>query len=110
NQSILASQSPNLVGFSCPLADQCFANTMGRLHILLCPALDGNVTHRRSAHGFTDSFGVGAVVFVAFDVRFDELGGQQLDTIATSFEFTTPVMGRATGFHSNLRTGWNPFA
>src|SRR5699024_10378261 len=37
NQSILASQSPNLVGFSCPLADQCFANTMGRLHILLCP-------------------------------------------------------------------------
>jgi hypothetical protein len=50
---------------------------MQRQNALLLGCLDRNETHVRPGHGFADGFGVRRIVFVGFNVGFDELWGHQ---------------------------------
>jgi hypothetical protein len=72
------------------------------LDILLFHGLDRYEPHVGSAHRFTDGLGVVGVVLVALYLRFDELGGDQLDGIPSRLKLACPVMGAAAGFHPDL--------
>jgi hypothetical protein len=82
---------------------------MRRLDILLFDRLDCDEAHAGTAHRFADRLGIVRVVLVAFDKRFNELGGDQLDSKSSSFELTRPMMGPSATLHADLTTRFDLF-
>src|SRR6185312_2096081 len=56
----------------------------------------------RTPRRFADGFGVVTVVLAAFDIGFDVMGRDETRLVAERVEFTSPVVGTATGFQSDL--------
>lgn len=60
---------------------------------------------RASSHGLANGFGIGRIVLVGFDVRFDELRCHQLDCIPQHLKFVSSEVGAAAGLHANQTGG-----
>ncbi|MNF99495.1 hypothetical protein D3C84_823930 [compost metagenome] len=61
--------------------------------------------HVRAAHRLANGFGIGRIVLVGFDVRFDELRCHQLDGMPQRLKFVSPEVGAAAGLHANQTGG-----
>ena len=60
------------------------------------------ITHVRTAHGFAYSLRVHPVIFVAFDIRFNELGRNQPDATTSLLELPSPIVRRSASFLANF--------
>jgi len=69
-------------------------------HRLLFRALNRNKAHVRSAHRFTDRFGVVAVVLLALAIRHDELGRHDAGVVTHRCERARQLVGARARFHS----------
>jgi len=55
--------------------------------------LDSNKPHPGATHRLTNRFGIHTVILVTFNVRFDELSGDELYVIPPLLQFTSPMVG-----------------
>lgn len=76
---------------------------MQRHHGLLLTIIDGDKSTIGTGDCIKDDFCVIGVVFVAFDVEFDELRSHKLDGVAQAMQLTCPVVGAGASFHSDQR-------
>jgi len=62
-------------------------------------ALDRYKAHAGPFHGFTDRFGVIAIILPAFAIGRDKAGHHDADPVAERDKLPAPMMGAGTGFH-----------
>ena len=103
DDTVLANETPDLIRFGGALTDQLFADPVRRLSILLRHALHSDKAHSGPTHRLADRFGINAVVLVALDGRFDELGRSQLDAKPTLLQLAPPMVRRCTRLQAHLR-------
>jgi len=66
---------------------------------LLLNRFRGHEAHLRTAHGFTDSFGIIGIVLVGFHVGLYKLRSDQPHGVTKPADHTTPIVRAAAGFH-----------
>ena len=97
----LGEQAPYLIGLCSAGFDKALSCPVHGEDGLLFDILDGDKAHIGPGNGFTDGFGIGHVVFVGFDVGFDELRRHEFDGVAVVLKLSCPVVRTAAGFHAD---------
>ena len=101
----LAQQAPQSVDGADAVGQPARAQTVQRGDDLLSDGLDGDGSDLLVAEGLEQGVDVGAVRLVPHHVGSDVLGREQDDHVAEFLDPPSPVMGRATGFHHDGRSG-----
>ncbi|OHV63489.1 hypothetical protein LCM4577_32325 [Mesorhizobium sp. LCM 4577] len=91
----------NCIGQHSSLPDQKNSAAMQHQNRLLSRCLHGNEAHVRPRHRFPNGFGIGDVIFVAFDVGLYIGRRHQTNRVPKSTDLASPVMRRCTGFNAN---------
>ena len=105
DQAHFGQQASDLVGLGGSGFDEALAHRVQCQHALLLNVLDGHKAHVGAGYCLADGFCIGCVVFIGFDVGFDELGSYEFDGVAQALELASPVVGAAAGFHADQTRG-----
>src|SRR5450631_937981 len=105
HDAALGQHAAHLVDDGRSLVDQELAQPMQRLNTLLLNSLDRHEAHGGPACSFDDGLGIVAIVLVGLHERRNVLRADESYVDAVPLQSTSPVMGRAAGFHHDeLRT------
>jgi hypothetical protein len=74
---------------------------MEHQHRLLVGALEGSKPHGGPHQGLGNGFGIGRIMFVAFQKWADIVWGDQSHLVPLGAELSGPIVGTATGFPPN---------
>jgi hypothetical protein len=101
NKAKLCEKAADLVCLRGARLHKALAYPVQRQHRLLLNVLDRYKAHVRSTDSLADGLGVGCIILVGLDVRFDKLRRHQSHGVAHRLELARPVVRTTAGLDAD---------